>query len=140
MDGLTWLDLDGMRVLRADYGVAKDPIQLMHAIKKEQYLAEGDCIYSLTDFGQRVFSEVFIKEYGVTSRDLVSAKRIVAAYTGLTPELFHAAKEIISSLVKEKNATIEFFETEPAAIEWLLSFKACEEKEPNFPNSFDFSE
>ena len=125
MEGLDWLDLDGMRVLRADYGAATDPIQLMHAVKQEQYKYEGSCIFSLTDFGGKVFTEAFIQEYARTSRDLVEERKIIAAYTNLAPELFEDAKRILAYLAGE-NVVVEFFETEPAAIEWLLSFKKCD--------------
>ena len=124
MEGLTWLDVSGFRILRADYGVAKDSVQLMHAVKQEQYLS-GPCVYSLTDFGMKSFSEAFVKEYGKTSRDLVAQKKIVAAYIHLIPELFDAAKEIIYSL-RGETAKVEFFQTEPAALDWLMSFKDCE--------------
>ena len=128
MEGLTWLDIDGFKILRVDYGAAQDPLQLMHATKQEQYKFEGPCVYSLTNFGGRIFSSSFVQEYERTSRDLLSEKKIVAAYINLAHGLFDDAKRIISSIVvARKTATIiEFFETEPAAIEWLMSFKECD--------------
>ncbi len=124
MDGLTWLDLAGFRILRADYGVAKDPIQLMHATKQEQYLTKEYWVYCLVDFALKPFSESFVDEYRETSRNLLSEKKIVAAYIGLIPELFEAAKGIIERLDPAR-AQVEFFETEPAALAWLISFKSC---------------
>lgn len=124
MNGLEWLDLDGLKVLRADYGASVDPIQLMHAVKQEQYKFEGPCVFNLTDFGGRLFTEAFVREYERTSQDLISEKKVVAAYMNLAPELFDDAKRIIAILAG-KSAIVEFFETEPAAMDWLLSFKKC---------------
>ena len=123
MDGLTWWEHEGMKILRADYSLVKDPLQLLHAIMQEQYTAEGTCCYSLIDFGYRTFPENFIREYEELAADLVLHKKLVAAYLGLLPEYYPVAARIVARI--DNKATTAFFESEPAAIKWLLSFRDC---------------
>lgn len=123
MEGLTHWEYEGITILRADYGLVKDPSQLLHAIMQEQYSAEGECCYSLIDFGYRTFSENFVQEYYELVTDLTTKKRIYAAYLGLPMEHYEDAKRILASI--DGKATIAFFESEPAAIKWLLSFRGC---------------
>ena len=121
MEGLTRWEHEGFTVLRADYSLVKDPLQLLHAIMQEQYSAEGDCCYSLIDFGYRTFTENFIQEYHDLAVDLASKKKLYAAYLGLPQDHYEDAKRILASV--DGKATVAFFESEPAAIKWLLSFR-----------------
>lgn len=122
MDGLTWWDFDGMRVLRADYAL-EDPFELLHAVIREVYNAPESCVYEIIDFSHRTFPAGFIEEYKKFAGEVVAKKQIICAYIGLIPEYFEIVREILD--IVGANVTTEFFDTEKAAITWLASFRDC---------------
>lgn len=123
MDGLVIWDLQGLKILRIDYGQVVDPVAMLHEIMKEHSSSESDIAYSFVDFAYRKFPQGFIDTYKVlAARISENKKALVCAYIGLHPDHYEAAKEVAKELHLEK-VYVEFFESEAAAMEWLLSFR-----------------
>jgi len=124
MDGLVVWEIQDRKILRVDYGQnTEDPAQLLRAVIAEHYKTEEETCYSLIDFAYKDFPRSFVDEYKVLAAEISGKKVIISAYLGLLPELYSAAAEVLAEVkCKEKEAWIAFFESEAAAIEWLLSF------------------
>jgi len=122
MDGLIWWEHDGMKILRVDYNLVQDPLQLLHNAALELYSTERDLCFSLVNFGRKTFPDSFLRKHAELAADLVQHKKLIIAYVGLLPKYHEIAKRTVDRF--DDTATVMFFETEPFAIEWLLSFKS----------------
>jgi hypothetical protein len=125
MKGLYWLERDNRKILCADYSSTNGPIQLLHAFRVEQHRFEDSCVYSLVNLNFINFSESFIKEYIDTAQDVLQYKKSVSAYIKISDKTKETVDRVFGAIPKDR-VRVEFFETEPAALGWLLSFQKCE--------------
>ena len=121
MNGLAIWEHEGKRIIRADYSLVDDPMILAAAVMKLQEESPTETIYALIDFAFIHLSPEFLQFYKNKAVALSSTRTIVAAYLGLVQDMYAEARKIIKVL-PPRTTYVEFFETESAAISWLLSF------------------
>ena len=121
MDGITIWENRGRKILRVDYALIDDLITAGRATLDLQENMEGPVIYALIDFANRPLSQEYVEMYKQRAVEIAKKKVIVAAYLGLATSGYDAARKVLNTL-PPKSTYVEFFETEVAAIGWLLSF------------------
>lgn len=116
-----WLKEDNLDILFVDYSRVENTSTLLQLVKTEILQCSGDTVYTLQNFGKETYDNVFRENMYWTLTEILKAKKLVCACVGLPNDSLSYALGI-EETIKDNKGFVEIFDTEAAALKWLLSF------------------